>query len=94
MRPRVKTYSAENKSVARLCLRVVCIVLLVMSVLFFFLMQRVKSRELDQEIARLKQEQAEAIKDLNQLDSRIEQLKSPGRILPIAKDVLGMQERQ
>jgi cell division protein FtsL len=93
MRPRVKAHS-DDKSVVRLCLRIVCVVLLVMSVLFLFLMQRVKSRGLDQEIARLKQEQAETIKDLNQLDSRIEQLKSPGRILPIAKDVLGMQERQ
>ncbi|MDR2733599.1 MAG: cell division protein FtsL [Spirochaetota bacterium] len=93
MIPRAHTHP-EEKSVLRLCLRVLCIVLLVMSVLFLFLMQRIKSRELDQEIARLKQEQAEAIKNLNQLDWRIEQLKSPERIKSLAQDVLGMQERE
>jgi len=66
---------------------------LAMSLLFLYLMQRVKSRELDREIALLKSEQAEAVKSLNQLDVRIERLKSPERIVPLARDLLGMRER-
>ena len=84
----------EHGGVVSLCLKVLFIVLLAMSVLFLYLMQRVKSRELDQEFARLKQQQAEAVKNLNQLDWRIEQLKKPERIKPLARDVLGMYDRE
>ena len=84
----------EQGGVITLCLRVLFIVLLAMSVLFLYLMQRVKSRELDQEFTRLKQQQAEAVKNLNQLDLRIEQLKKPERIKPLARELLGMQERE
>jgi cell division protein FtsL len=87
-------HSEKRGEVIGLCLRVLFLVLLVMSVFFLYLMQRVKSRELDQEIARLKQERAEAVKSLNQLDWRIEQLKSPERIKVFARDVLGMWERE
>jgi len=89
-----KSFRDEGGGVVGLCLRVVFVVLLAMSVLFLYLMQRIKSRELDQEIARLKQEQAEAVKNLNRLDWRIEQLKSPERIKLVAREVLGMQERE
>ena len=84
----------EREGIVGLCLKVLAIVLLAMAVLFLYLMQRVKSRELDQELAQLKQQQAEAVKNLNQLDWRIEQLKSPERIKPIARDSLGMWDRE
>ncbi|HPN83148.1 MAG TPA: hypothetical protein PLM00_07120, partial [Spirochaetota bacterium] len=64
-----------------------------MALLFMYLLQRVKSRELERDISNLKTEQAEAVKALNLLDARIEQLKSPERIVPLARDFLGMREK-
>jgi cell division protein FtsL len=89
-----KGFEEEHGGVVSLCLRVLFVVLLAMSVLFLYLMQRVKSRELDQEITRLRQQQTEAVKNLNLLDSRIGQLKGPERIKPLARDVLGMHDRE
>jgi cell division protein FtsL len=94
MRKLYRGIEEKHWGVISVCLKVLFIVLLAMSVLFLYLMQRVKSRELDQDIARLKQAQADAVQNLNQLDWRIEQLKSPERIKPLARDVLGMQDRE
>ncbi len=92
MVPQFET-GADSRTVFASCLRALLVVVLAMSLLFLYLMQRVKSRELDREIALLKSEQAEAVKSLNQLDVRIERLKSPERIVPLARDLLGMRER-
>lgn len=83
----------QQRGVLRVCLRALALVVLVMSVLFLYMMQRVRSRELDRDISRLRQEQAEAVKELNRLDCRIEKLKSPDRIMPLARSLLGMTER-
>jgi cell division protein FtsL len=84
---------ANGRTVLASCLRALLVVLLVMSLLFLYLMQRVKSREMDRDISLLKTEQAEAVKALNQLDAHIERLKSPERIVPLARELLGMRER-
>ncbi len=84
---------SETRTILASCLRALILVVLAMALLFMYLLQRVKSRELERDISNLKTEQAEAVKALNLLDARIEQLKSPERIVPLARDLLGMREK-
>lgn len=93
MKPRFET-GADSRTIFTSCLRALLVIVLAMSLLFLYLMQRVKSRELDREIALLKSEQAEAVKNLNQLDVQIERLKSPERIVPLARELLGMYTKK
>ena len=68
---------SETRSILASCLRVLVVVVLAMTLLFMYLLQRVKSRELERDISSLKTEQAEAVKALNQLDARIDSSRVP-----------------
>ena len=84
----------EDKPVVMEFLRIFLLVLFVGGISFLCLLQRVRSRELDFEITRLNSKRADVIKEINELDYRIEQLKSPGRIIPLAEEKLGMKRRE
>ncbi len=80
----------EDRMVIKDFLKILLLVLFVGGVSFLCLLQRVRSRDLDFEIDQLNARRAGLIKEINQLDYRIEQLKMPERIIPLAKDKLGM----
>lgn len=82
--------SPQDRTVIKDFIKIFLLILFIGGVSFLCLLQRVRSRELDLEVARLNTERANLIKDLNQLDYRIEQLKAPERIIPLAKEQLGM----
>lgn len=82
----------NDRRVIKDILRVMVLLLFIGGVSFLCLLQRVRARELDSEISRLNRKKSMVIKSLNQLDYTIEQMKAPERIIPLAKQKLGMHE--
>lgn len=71
-------------------MRVVLFVAVAGGVGFLYLRQKVQGRELKGDLRRLRSERTRLVKQINRLDARIERLRSPGRIIPLAKKRLKM----
>lgn len=82
-----------NRTILKEFSRIMVLIFFIAGVVFLCLLQRVRARDLDQEIRHLKKERARLVKRINKLDFRLEQLKRPERIIPLAKKLLGMEER-
>jgi cell division protein FtsL len=83
--------TGSNRHLLREYLRTLFLIVFISAVLFLFLLQRVRSRELTLREGELLARQQEIFRLMNRLDFEIERLKAPERIISLAERSLGMQ---
>jgi len=80
-----------KKGILKEFARIFILIFSISCVSFLYLLQQVRGRDVSLEVVRLKKKRAEIVKKINQLDYRIERLKTPDRIIPLAERILKMR---